>query len=155
MKVTTKTGDQGNTGINQQRLEKDHPTIDLLGHIDEVMAHMILAQATYPKQLSMFKDRVDELIIITTIVAGFNDESAFSDDITTHIEEEIKQIAESCNGFVYPFDDPYRAQLNLLRTIVRRMERVMIHAFKETVDYPKLRVYVNRLSDYIFILINQ
>ena len=155
MKVTTKTGDQGNTGINNQRLEKDHSIIDLLGHIDEVMAHFILAQATYPNKLSMFKDRVNELITITTIVAGFKEESDFSDEITEHLESEIKKIAESCNGFVYPFDDPYRAQLNLLRTIIRRMERAMIKAFKETNDYPKLRVYVNRLSDYVFILINK
>lgn len=155
MKVTTKTGDQGNTGINNRRLEKDHSSIDLLGHIDEVMAHLILAQAHYPNELSMFKERVDELILMTTIIAGFKEESEFSDDIIKNLEEQIKETAESCGGFVYPFNDPYRAQLNLLRTIIRRMERVMVRACKETKDFPKLRVYVNRLSDYIFILINQ
>lgn len=155
MKVTTKTGDQGNTGINKQRLEKDHSIIDLLGHIDEVMAHFILAQSLFPKELPMFKDRVNELILITTIIAGFKDGSEFSIDLANHLEDEIRKISESCNGFVYPFDDPYRAQLNLLRTVVRRMERVMIGAFRENVDYPNIRVYVNRLSDYIFILINQ
>lgn len=155
MKVTTKTGDQGNTGLYNQRVDKDHITIELLGHIDEVMAHLILAQSHYPDKLSDFKKRVDELIIITAIVAGFKTEFDFSVDLVTHLENEIKTIADSCSGFVYPFDDPYRAQLNLIRTIVRRMERVMIKAFKETIDYPTIRVYVNRLSDYIFILINK
>ena|SRR5690554_5629478 len=155
MKVTTKTGDQGNTGIKDKRLEKDHVIIDLLGHIDEVMAHFILTQANYPKYTQDFKKRVDELIITTAIIAGFKDESAFPIELVENLENEIAKIADSCNGFVYPFDDPYRAQLNLLRTIVRRMERVMVNAFKQTTDYPTIRVYVNRLSDYVFIMINK
>jgi|SRR5690554_4252155 len=155
MNVTTKTGDQGNTGIKDKRVDKDHAIIDLLGHIDEVMAHFILAQSLYPAELSDFKKRVDELILITAIVAGFKDESHFSTSLIENLENEIAVIAESCHGFVYPFDDTYRAQLNLLRTIVRRMERVMVATFKQNTDYPTLRVYVNRLSDYVFILINK
>lgn len=155
MKVTTKTGDQGNTGIKDKRVDKDHAIIDLLGNIDEVMAHFILAQSLFPNQLNDFKKRVDELILITAIVAGFKEESEFSYTLIENLENEIATISESCNGFVYPFDDTFRAQLNLLRTIVRRMERVMVFAFKQTKDYPTLRVYVNRLSDYVFILINK
>jgi cob(I)alamin adenosyltransferase len=155
MKVTTKTGDKGNTGLYNQRVDKDHIIIELLGHIDEVMAHLILAQSHFPKKLDDFKKRVDELILITAIVAGFKDESEFPIAYVTQLETEIKAIADSCSGFVYPFDDPYRAQLNLIRTVVRRMERVMIRAYKESEDLQTIRVYTNRLSDYIFILINK
>ncbi len=155
MKVTTKTGDQGNTGLYQQRVDKDHVTIELLGQIDEVMAHLILAQSLFPAYLDDFKKRVDELILITAIVAGYKSPSEFSPSLVENLEAEIKTIADSCSGFVYPFDDPYRAQLNLVRTIVRRMERSMIRAFKQTEDIPIIRIYVNRLSDYVFILINK
>ena len=155
MKVTTKTGDQGNTGIYDKRLEKDDALIDLLGHLDEVMAHFIYAQAHYPEALQEFKTRVDELILIASIVAGFKPESDFKEATVAHLEEEIKKIAEQCSGFVYPFDDPYRATLNVLRTVVRRLERVMVRAFKQNQDYPLIRIYTNRLSDYVFILINK
>lgn len=155
MKVTTKTGDQGNTGLYQQRVDKDHVTIELLGQIDEVMAHLILAQSLFPAYLDDFKKRVDELILITAIVAGYKSPSEFSPSLVENLEAEIKTIADSCSGFVYPFDDLYHAQLNLVRTIVRRMERSMIRAFKQTEDIPIIRIYVNRLSDYVFILINK
>lgn len=155
MNLTTKTGDHGTTRIHQQRLDKDHPLIELLGEIDEVMAHFILAQSLYPNKLSMFKERVEELVLITSIVSGFKEESEFSDEIINNLEEKMKTIEASYQGFVYPFDDSYRAQLNLLRTIIRRMERAMVKATKTTKDFFKLRVYVNRLSDYVFILMNQ
>lgn len=155
MKVTTKTGDQGNTGVYNKRVNKDDSLIDLLGHLDEAMAHFIYAQAHYPEQLDEFKKRVDELILIASIVAGFKPESDFKEETVAYLEQEIKKIAERCSGFVYPFDDPYRATLNVLRTVVRRLERVMVKAFKENTDYPLIRIYTNRLSDYVFILINK
>ncbi len=155
MKVTTKTGDQGETGVFNQRVEKDSSIIDLLGHIDETMAHMIDVQANHPKQTQPLKDRVDELITMASVVAGYKKPEDFPWAYVEYLEESIKEIANDCNGFVYPFDDPYRARLNVLRTVVRRCERVMIKAFKETTDIPVLRIYMNRLSDYVFILINR
>jgi cob(I)alamin adenosyltransferase len=122
MKVTTKTGDQGQTGVFNQRVEKDSLVIDLLGHLDEVMAQMI---------------------------------DDFSEERVAHLEEMIRLHNEKCYGFVYPFDNPMKAKLNILRTVVRRCERVMVRAFKENTDFPLIRVYMNRLSDYVFILINR
>lgn len=155
MKVTTKTGDQGQTGVKNARVEKDSSLVDLIGHLDEVMAHVIYNQSMAPHELSEFKDRHKELSLIASIVAGFVDESEFTQSYIETLESRIKEVAERCNGFLWPFDDPYRSRLNVLRTIIRRLERVMIKAFKEHGDRPIIRIYINRLSDYIFILINQ
>ncbi|MBS3987278.1 MAG: ATP:cob(I)alamin adenosyltransferase [Erysipelotrichaceae bacterium] len=155
MKVMTKTGDQGHTGVKNARVEKDSSLVDCIGHLDEAMAFIIYNQSMAPDKLNEFKDRHKELSLIASIVAGFVDESEFTQSYIDTLETRIKEVADSCNGFVWPFDDPYRARLNVLRTIIRRLERVMIRAFKEHGDRPLIRIYINRLSDYIFILINQ
>lgn len=155
MKVMTKTGDQGHTGVKNARVEKDSSLVDCIGHLDEVMAFIIYNQSMAPDKLNEFKDRHKELSLIASIVAGFVDDSEFTQSYIDTLETRIKEVADSCNGFVWPFDDPYRARLNVLRTIIRRLERVMIRAFKEHGDRPLIRIYINRLSDYIFILINQ
>lgn len=155
MKVMTKTGDQGHTGVKNARVEKDSSLVDCIGHLDEAMAFIIYNQSMAPDKLNEFKDRHKELSLIASIVAGFVDESEFTQSYIDTLETRIKEVADSCNGFVWPFDDPYRARLNVLRTIIRRLERVMISAFKEHGDRPLIRIYINRLSDYIFILINQ
>ena len=151
----TKTGDQGHTGVKNARVEKDSSLVDCIGHLDEAMAFIIYNQSMAPDKLNEFKDRHKELSLIASIVAGFVDESEFTQSYIDTLETRIKEVADSCNGFVWPFDDPYRARLNVLRTIIRRLERVMIRAFKEHGDRPLIRIYINRLSDYIFILINQ
>lgn len=155
MKVMTKTGDQGHTGVKNARVEKDSSLVDCIGHLDEAMAFIIYNQSMAPDKLNEFKDRHKELSLIASIVAGFVDESEFTQSYIDTLETRIKEVADSCNGFVWPFDDPFRARLNVLRTIIRRLERVMIRAFKEHGDRPLIRIYINRLSDYIFILINQ
>lgn len=155
MKVMTKTGDQGETGVKNARVEKDSSLVDCIGHLDEVMAHLIYNQSMAPDKLNEFKDRQKELSMIASILAGFVDESEFTQSYIDTLESRIKEVAESCNGFVWPFDDPYRARLNVLRTVVRRLERVAIKTFKEHGDRPLIRIYLNRLSDYVFILINQ
>ncbi|MCD8519293.1 MAG: ATP:cob(I)alamin adenosyltransferase [Erysipelotrichaceae bacterium] len=149
MKVMTKTGDQGHTGVKNARVEKDSSLVDCIGHLDEAMAFIIYNQSMAPDKLNEFKDRHKELSLIASIVAGFVDESEFTQSYIDTLETRIKEVADSCNGFVWPFDDPYRARLNVLRTIIRRLERVMIRAFKEHGDRPLIRIYINRLSDYI------
>lgn len=155
MKVTTKTGDQGQTGVKNARVEKDSSLVDLIGHLDEAMAYLIYNQSMAPVQLAEFKQRHQELSLIASIVAGFVDESEFKQTYIDTLEQKIKDVAERCNGFMWPFDDPYKARLNILRTIIRRLERVMVRAFKEHGDRPMIRIYINRFSDYVFILINE
>lgn len=155
MKVTTKTGDQGQTGVKNARVEKDSSLVDLIGHLDEAMAYLIYNQSMAPVQLAEFKQRHQELSLIASIVADFVDESEFKQTYIDTLEQKIKDVAERCNGFMWPFDDPYKARLNILRTIIRRLERVMIRAFKEHGDRPMIRIYINRFSDYVFILINE
>ncbi|MBS3973203.1 MAG: ATP:cob(I)alamin adenosyltransferase [Erysipelotrichia bacterium] len=155
MKVMTKTGDQGETGVKNARVEKDSALVDCIGHLDEVMAHLIYNQSMAPDKLDEFKDRQKELSMIASILAGFIDEREFTQSYIDTLETRIKEVADQCNGFVWPFDDPYRARLNILRTVVRRLERVAIRAFKEHGDRPLIRIYLNRLSDYVFILINK
>ncbi len=155
MKITTKTGDQGSTDVRNQRLEKDHPLIGTLGLIDEVMASFIYAQANYPEKLDEFKDRVQELVLMSAIIAGYKTIDAFKQEFITNLETTIDAVQHLDLDWYYPFNDVYRATLNVLRTQVRKMERSLIATFKETTDYPIIRIYVNRLSDYIFALMNK
>jgi cob(I)alamin adenosyltransferase len=60
---------------------------------------------------------------------------------------------EAYNGFIYPYDDPRNAQINVARTICRRAERTIIRLHEESNQPESLLIFMNRLSDYIFVLI--
>lgn len=151
MSISTKKGDKGNTYLNDKPLSKDHELIDLIGHLDEVMALFVLFQATYGTD---FKEIVETLSLITAIVAGYQEAELFDESKINKLDEVINNYHHESGGFVYFYEDQYKATLNHLRTVVRRLERVMTKAFLVSKDYPIIQKYVNRLSDYVYVLMN-
>ena len=149
VKIRTKKGDLGKTDIKGARVSKNSDLIELLGDLDEVMAHFILAHNLKPNDISGFKDKVEDLVLISAIVSGYKDVKDFPKSKLDHIEKEIDDQSENYDFFIYPFDNVFKAHINILRTVVRRMERKAHYALKSE-DYQVIKAYLNTLSDYVF-----
>ena len=150
--VTTKTGDKGSTYLKDKVVSKGSLTIEAIGTLDELIANMILTQSLTLMDQEFFEKPVKTLIEIGSYLSGFKGAPDFK-LITEFMEKTIMARREAFNGFIYPYNDPKKAQINVLRTIVRRTERCLIRLHEETALPEALLVFMNRLSDYTYVLL--
>lgn len=150
--IRTRTGDFGSTDIKDQRVYKDSELVGLIGDLDETMAYFILAHNLKPDDINGFEHVVDNLILISAIVAGYKPIEDFSENEVLDIENEIVHRGESFTDFTYPFNDVFKARMNVLRTVVRRAER-QAHSVLRGAEYNTIKTYLNALSDYVFTYI--
>jgi len=150
--VTTKTGDKGTTYLKDKIVSKGSLRVEAMGTIDELIATMILTQSLTGLDRELFEKPVKTLIEIGSYLSFYKQEPDFK-AITNHMESIIKARRDAFNGFIYPYGDPKNAQINVLRTIVRRAERSLIRLHEENPLPENLLIFMNRLSDYIYVLI--
>jgi len=166
MKIYTKTGDQGETGLfGGGRVRKDHPRVAAYGDVDELNSVLGFVRATAGQQ---FFDPLLESIQRDLFSIGGHLATPDPKRVMKALEKaalsparvsEFEQIMDSAEqelsplgAFVLPAGTPIAASLHLARTVCRRAERSVVHlAHGEAV--PELFViYLNRLSDLLFIL---
>jgi cob(I)alamin adenosyltransferase len=166
MKIYTKTGDQGDTGLfGGGRVGKDDPRVQAYGDVDELNASLGLVRAIE------LMPRVDEVIVgIQRDLFSIGSLLATPDAIKMeeHLakarldNERIAQLEraiddcerelEPLRAFILPGGTPKAAALHVARTVCRRAERRIV-ALRRDVDVPELVVvYLNRLSDLLFML---
>ena len=162
MSIITKTGDGGSTGLwSGERIDKDDPRVECYGTIDElssalgVARHFCSSQPVIDEILAVQKDlfRVAaELASPSTITASPilpADEERLSAKIRL-LESKLR-----IDGFVVPGMTAGSAALDLARTIARRAERRLVRLARRDPVSRELRIYVNRLSDFLFMLARQ
>ena len=167
MKIYTRGGDQGHTSLfGGERVPKDHPRIEAYGTVDEANAAIGLVRADLPPELA----ELDALLSrIQNDLFDLGAELATPDDgkpkdfqplrivdaQATRLEREIDALnadLEPLRSFVLPAGSRAAASLHLARTIARRAERRMVElAAKEPVGRSAI-VYMNRLSDLLFVM---
>lgn len=166
LKIYTKTGDQGTTGLfGGGRVSKDDTRVDAYGEVDELNSFIGMARAIEPMP------RVDEVlapiqrdlfaigaILATPDLAKMREQLA-----KARIDEEriaqLEHAIDDCDAeldplkaFILPGGTPKAAALHVARTVSRRVERRVIH-LQHTVELPQLVIiYLNRLSDLLFSL---
>ena len=164
MKIYTKTGDDGMTGLlGSRRVSKDDLRIEAYGTIDELNAALGLARA---QSLDAGTDAVlgqlqDELFAVGSALADPDPGGPFHEAINVahvrRLEEQI-DILESelspLTRFILPGGAPASAQVHLARTICRRAERLVVKLGQQPGEHVAgpLLVYLNRLSDLLFVL---
>lgn len=169
MKLYTRTGDDGTTGLfSGTRVSKDHPRIEAYGTVDEFNAVIGLAMsACRPgdplerRMLEIFGEVQSRLFDIGADLAtpeGANNSSKILRIEEHHVAEVEGWIDEMDGGnpplraFVMPSGCELAARLHLARTVCRRAERLMVSLGQlEPVGTGPLR-YVNRLSDLLFAM---
>ena len=150
--IRTRTGDLGQTDIKSQRVYKDSDIVKLIGDLDETMAYFILAHSLKPDDIEGFEEVVHDLILISAIIAGYSSIEKFPESKVLELENEIVLRGESIADFTYPFDNTFKAYMNVLRTVIRRAERQAYATLREE-EYGIIKTYLNALSDYVFTYI--
>ena len=140
-------GDSGFTDVKGKRVSKDADEIMILGAIDETIAALVFAQSLTKND--SLKDLVPPLSTIAAIIAGY--EHSFPEIYYLNLEKYLSSY-DFPHTFSYPFDQPENASINLARTSVRKLERILV-SYHKKIHFPEnILCYVNRLSTYLYFL---
>lgn len=163
MKIYTKTGDKGDTALfGGKRISKCELRIECYGTIDELNSYVGLLrdQEVNKKRKEILVEIQDRLFTIGSILATEPGNTkvkipALSDNDITFLEQHIDAMESELSpmkSFVLPGGHPSVSFGHITRTVCRRAERITIRLSQtEKVD-PMVITYLNRLSDYFFVL---
>lgn len=160
MKIYTKTGDKGETGIIGKRLSKNSVTINLIGTLDELNSSIGVAMSFVPSaELRTELQQIQSTIfLIGSLVAAARAKSVQIDEkfLEKRIDFYDSKLSPLQN-FILPGGAKSAAFIHHARSVCRRAERQFIQ-YKESTDRIELesekniQKYLNRLSDYLFNL---
>ena len=158
-KVTTKTGDKGETGLGDgKRISKDHPNMDFLGDIDELNSFLGLAiNACKEKNLFQKLQSIQQDLFNMGGEASMpgTEMELLSADRVVFLEASLEKINETLpplKEFILPGGDEFSSRIHVARVVCRRAERSCVSLLNTGVDVRNWLVYLNRLSDYFFVL---
>ena len=164
MKIYTKTGDTGETSLfDNTRVSKADPRVDAYGEVDELNAFLGAVRAASPgEDLAREIEAIQQDLF--ALGSRLADPSArvaarvTKAAITSQTVERLEQLIDRLEGevpplrkFILPGGSLAGAMLHVSRTVCRRAERRVIALGAGAVD-PVLIVYLNRLSDLLFVM---
>ena len=165
MKVYTKTGDKGQTSlVGGQRVSKCCQRLESYGTVDELNSHIgVLISYLNGKQDVDFLTKVQaDLFVVGGYLATDNSQrevrqgNIVSEEMVEAVENEIDRIQEilpSLKLFILPGGARPAAYAHVCRTVCRRAERNILKLIEEGMEVDELLIaYINRLSDYLFVL---
>lgn len=162
-KIYTKTGDAGETSlIGGVRVHKSHLRIESYGTVDELNSYLglIKDQIEIPKAKEIIYEIQDRLFTIGAVLASDPEKSKMKipdlhESDLLLLESEMDAMDASLpmlKNFVLPGGHTVASHCHVARCICRRAERVVVHLSLES-EVPDIIVrYLNRLSDYLFML---
>jgi cob(I)alamin adenosyltransferase len=164
MKIYTRTGDLGETGLfGGPRVFKDDVRIEAYGTIDELNAALGVARSTDPPAEidQTLAELQNELFTVGAELATPNAHEKGVPLVTVAHVERLEKVIDDyeaklpmLKNFILPAGTPAAAALHLARGISRRAERRLVsfaRALPEEVT-PEMLAYVNRLTDLLFVL---
>lgn len=164
-RIYTKSGDAGETGLGDgQRVPKDHTRVIAYGEVDELNAVLGLLHAYCPEgperaelrriQNELFDVGAD-LCVPLTEGEPAGQALRVSATQAERLEQAIDRLTakqKPLNSFLLPGGRPAAAWLHLARTVCRRAERTVVTLARTEPINSHVLVYLNRLSDYLFVL---
>lgn len=163
MKIYTKKGDSGTTGlIGGTRLPKHHVRIESYGTVDELNSYIglmrdLIADETVTPVLLEIQDRlftIGSQLAADPVKSNMQLPELFAEDVT-FLEEAIDRMEETLEPmkfFVLPGGHPTVSHCHIARCVCRRAERLVAHLAESEPVEPLIGAYMNRLSDYLFVL---
>jgi cob(I)alamin adenosyltransferase len=165
MKIYTKTGDKGTTSlIGGTKVPKSHLRIEAYGTIDELNSHLGLLRdlLTHEHSRGIIAEIQDRLFTIGSSLAcdpvkepRMRLPDLHAQDIVL-LEQEIDAMngeLEPMKSFIVPGGHATVSQIHIARCVCRRAERGCVRLELESLELePMILQYLNRLSDYLFIL---
>lgn len=162
-KVYTRTGDQGETSlVGGVRIKKSHIRLEAYGTVDELSAHLGMLASMIENDEHDFIIRIqNNLFNVCTHLATDQSQTPLYPSahlaegeiasLEQRIDALMKQLPER-QGFVLPGGVPAACQAHICRTVCRRAERRIAALAEEAQIAPEMQQYINRLSDYLFVL---
>jgi cob(I)alamin adenosyltransferase len=164
MKIYTRTGDAGETGLfGGARVGKDEPRVEAYGTVDELNACLGVVRA-----LGASSETDEALLQIQSDLFTLGAELACAPgkeqklNMTVLCEADILRLEgwidrseaplEPLKNFVQPGGSTCAAELHRARTVCRRAERRTLTASRSSPIRPEVLIYLNRLSDLLFVL---
>ena len=162
MKIYTRTGDDGSTGLfGGQRVPKYALRIESYGTVDELNSFLgvLIMQLSDDNLVLFLRSIQSRLFDIGAHLAAVPDKKLCLPKIEPNLVDELENAIDALNlelpdlrHFVLPGNSTSNAYAHVCRTVCRRAERLVVElAQNEKVDHI-LVVYLNRLSDYFFVL---
>ena len=163
MKIYTKTGDKGFTSlIGGTRVAKHHIRIESYGTVDELNSYigLISDQEISDHDKDILKQIQDRLFTIGSSLAADPERSKMIiPDLHMTDVELLEQEMDTMNEklpelrhFILPGGNNTVSFCHIARCICRRAERITVHLAEESPVDEKVNIYLNRLSDYLFVL---
>ncbi len=165
MKIYTKTGDKGKTClVGGKRVAKNDPRLEAYGTIDELNSFigLLASRLESDKKLREYLQGIQHNLFRVGGMLAVDESHSPSDygiclepEHIECIEREIDRVSEllpPLKSFVIPGGTPEAALCHVCRTVARRAERRICEVGDFFEVCPEVLMYVNRLSDYFFVL---
>ena len=163
-KVYTRTGDKGTTSlVGGVRIKKSDIRLEAYGTVDELSAHLGLLAAMLPdnEHRQLIIRIQNNLFNVCTHLATDQSQTQLypsahlADGEIELLEQEVDRLMALLperQGFILPGGTQAAAQCHVCRTVCRRAERRIAALAEVATVGPEMQQYVNRLSDYLFVL---
>ncbi|GBU26795.1 cobalamin adenosyltransferase [Treponema sp. R8-4-B8] len=166
MGIYTRKGDKGKTSdLSGHEVSKNSPSIHFVGAADELNCHLGLIKAIISNEDSNqsardFLERIQKnLVTIMSHVSDVKNSNFFlPDDEVAILEKEIDKLSANLpkqTKLVVPGKNIIEAQIQVARSVARRAERLFFSVSEEQPLRPEAGAYLNRVSDYLFVLSQQ
>lgn len=162
--ITTKVGDKGSTYLfSGEEVGKDSPRTDAYGDIDELVSVLGVARAQTKKtEISdiLFWVQVELFVVATELATEKKSLNLMKERIDASRLQQLDQRRDALeqritmpSGFIIPGGTPVAAFIDHARTIARRCERKAVGLARAgLVENPHLIIWLNRLSDFLWLL---
>jgi cob(I)alamin adenosyltransferase len=164
-RIYTKTGDQGETGLGDgSRVPKDHARVTAYGTVDELNAVLGLLLATEPNvaEANLLRGIQNDLFDVGADLCVPPKPDEPPNQRLRVQEAQVKRLEDAIDrlnaelrpltSFVMPGGRPAAAWCHLARTVCRRAERDVVTLTRGESVNPQVVIYLNRLSDLLFVL---
>ena len=161
MKIYTKTGDDGNTGLQGDfRISKSHPRIIAYGTVDEANAAIgVVLTNTLDDDISQLLNQIqNDLLLLGSDLSNQN-LNDLKNRITLEMIEKLEESIDTfeselppITNFILPGGNVAASQIHQVRTIVRRAETLVVKLSDKDEINSNCIKYLNRLSDLMFVI---
>ena len=161
MKIYTKTGDDGNTGLQGDfRISKSHPRILAYGTVDEANAAIgVVLTNTLDDDVSQLLNQIqNDLFLLGSDLSNQN-LNDLKNRVTLEMIEKLEESIDTfeselppITNFILPGGNVAASQIHQVRTIVRRAETLVVKLSDKDEINSNCIKYLNRLSDLMFVM---
>lgn len=161
MRIYTRTGDDGTTGLfGSDRVSKDDIRIEAYGTVDELNAQLgrLIEHSEMEPHMEYFRGIQSELFLLGSHLATVDAKKKaklppFNSEAVKEFEDwmdMVDEIVPPLKNFILPGGHPSVADAHVARAVCRRAERRIVSLANESEVDTELIIYLNRLSDLLF-----